>query len=97
MAPVPVLDYIIIHEMVHLKYPNHSPEFWNELDKKMPNYREHEKSWVDLSLFFYLRNRRDSQVYRELFGLGLQNTMYTDDCPVASSNKWSLCPFREEL
>ncbi len=45
MAPVPVLDYIIIHEMVHLKYPNHSPEFWNELDKKMPNYREHE-TWL---------------------------------------------------
>jgi predicted metal-dependent hydrolase len=45
MAPVPVLDYIIIHEMVHLTYPNHSPEFWNELDKKMPNYREHE-NWL---------------------------------------------------
>lgn len=45
MAPVPVLDYIIIHEMVHLKYPNHSPEFWNELDKKMPNYREYE-TWL---------------------------------------------------
>lgn len=45
MAPVPVLDYIIIHEMVHLKYPNHSAEFWNELDKKMPNYKEHE-NWL---------------------------------------------------
>ena len=45
MAPVPVIDYIITHEMVHLKYPNHSPEFWNELDKKMPNYREY-KNWL---------------------------------------------------
>lgn len=45
MAPVSVLDYIITHEMVHLKYPNHSQEFWNELDKKMPNYREHE-NWL---------------------------------------------------
>lgn len=45
MAPVPVIDYIITHEMVHLKYSNHSSEFWNELDKKMPNYREHE-SWL---------------------------------------------------
>jgi predicted metal-dependent hydrolase len=45
MAPVSVLDYIITHEMVHLKYPNHSPEFWNELDKKMPNYREQE-AWL---------------------------------------------------
>lgn len=39
MAPVSVIDYIITHEMVHLKNPNHSPEFWNELDKKMPDYR----------------------------------------------------------
>jgi len=45
MAPVPVIDYIITHEMVHLKYPNHSPEFWNELDKKMPNFKEYE-NWL---------------------------------------------------
>ena len=45
MAPVPVIDYIITHEMVHLKYPNHSPEFWNELDKKMPDYKEY-KNWL---------------------------------------------------
>jgi predicted metal-dependent hydrolase len=45
MAPVSVLDYIISHEMVHLKYPNHSTDFWNELDKKMPGYREQE-AWL---------------------------------------------------
>lgn len=45
MAPVSVIDYIITHEMVHFTYPNHSAEFWNELDKKMPNYREHE-NWL---------------------------------------------------
>lgn len=45
MAPVSILDYIITHEMVHLKFPNHSTEFWNELDKKMPDYREHE-NWL---------------------------------------------------
>lgn len=48
MAPVPVIDYIITHEMVHLKYPNHSAEFWNELDKKMPNYKEYE-NWLNLN------------------------------------------------
>ena len=45
MAPISVLDYIITHEMVHLTYPNHSAEFWNELDKKMPNFREQE-DWL---------------------------------------------------
>ncbi|MCX6159560.1 MAG: SprT family zinc-dependent metalloprotease [Ignavibacteriae bacterium] len=48
MAPVSVLDYIITHEMVHLKYPNHSTKFWNELDKKMPDYREYE-NWLKLN------------------------------------------------
>ncbi len=48
MAPVPVIDYIIVHEMVHLKHPNHSPQFWNELDKKMPNYREYEH-WLKMN------------------------------------------------
>jgi predicted metal-dependent hydrolase len=45
MAPVSVIDYIITHEMVHLKYTNHSAKFWNELDKKMPNFREYE-DWL---------------------------------------------------
>ena len=48
MAPVPVIDYIITHEMIHLTNPNHSPAFWNELDKKMPNYREYE-NWLKLN------------------------------------------------
>jgi len=48
MAPVSVIDYIITHEMVHLKHPNHSPEFWDELDKKMPNYREYE-NWLKMN------------------------------------------------
>ena len=47
MAPVSVLDYIITHEMVRLKFPNHSDKFWNELDKKMPNFREHE-NWLKI-------------------------------------------------
>lgn len=45
MAPLAVLDYIITHEMVHFTHPNHSPAFWDELDKKMPNFREYEE-WL---------------------------------------------------
>ena len=43
-----------------------------------------------------LLKEENGQIYRELLRLGLQSSMYTDDCPVASGNKWSLCPFREE-
>ncbi len=40
MAPVSVLDYLIVHELVHLLYPNHSDAFWNEVDKVLPTYRD---------------------------------------------------------
>lgn len=45
MAPISVLDYIIVHELVHLVHHNHSTAFWNELDKVLPNYRDAER-WL---------------------------------------------------
>lgn len=38
MAPIDVLNYIVIHELTHLIHPNHTKDFWNELDKILPNY-----------------------------------------------------------
>jgi predicted metal-dependent hydrolase len=45
MAPVVVLDYLIIHELVHLEHPNHSRAFWDKVSAVCPNYQEHE-SWL---------------------------------------------------
>jgi predicted metal-dependent hydrolase len=39
MAPLEVIDYVIIHELAHLKIRNHSSEFWNYVEKLSPNYR----------------------------------------------------------
>lgn len=33
-------DYIIVHELCHLKEPNHSYKFWNLVAKTIPNYLE---------------------------------------------------------
>jgi len=45
MAPVAVLDYLIIHELVHLEHPNHSRAFWDKVSAVCPNYQEYE-TWL---------------------------------------------------
>lgn len=41
MAPLDVISYIVVHELVHLKIANHTNKFWNEIDKIIPDYRNH--------------------------------------------------------
>jgi predicted metal-dependent hydrolase len=43
--PDPVRDYIIIHELMHLRELNHSPRFWREVEKACPDYRAAEQ-WL---------------------------------------------------
>jgi predicted metal-dependent hydrolase len=45
LAPIKILDYIVVHELAHLLVPDHSPAFWNEVDKLMPDYRERQE-WL---------------------------------------------------
>ena len=45
MAPLTVIDYIIVHELCHLHHRDHSDAFWNEVDKVLPDYRER-KDWL---------------------------------------------------
>jgi predicted metal-dependent hydrolase len=42
MAPVQVVDYVIVHELMHLKHRNHSRRFWAEVGNMMPDYRQKE-------------------------------------------------------
>jgi predicted metal-dependent hydrolase len=37
-APVGVVDYVVAHELTHLKHPNHAREFWATLGSVMPRY-----------------------------------------------------------
>lgn len=45
MAPNRVVDYVVIHELSHLKQLDHSPLFWREVERVMPDYMEY-KLWL---------------------------------------------------
>jgi len=40
MAPIKVIDYVIVHELVHTIHKNHSVKFWQEVETIMPRYKE---------------------------------------------------------
>ncbi|MDQ0876198.1 putative metal-dependent hydrolase [Paenibacillus sp. V4I3] len=42
MAPVEVIDYVIIHELCHLLHMNHDRSFWRRVGSIMPDYKEKE-------------------------------------------------------
>ena len=45
LAPEAILDYVVEHEVVHLEIHDHSPRFWAELRKRVPDYETREK-WL---------------------------------------------------
>ncbi len=45
MLPLPVLDYVVIHEMCHMLQMNHSAKFWAEVEKRDPNFKAH-RLWL---------------------------------------------------
>ncbi len=45
MAPPRVIDYVIIHELMHRKQLNHSAAFWREVAQRIPDYKQDER-WL---------------------------------------------------
>ena len=45
MAPPPVLDYVVVHELCHLSCPDHSPAFWELVERALPGSRE-QRAWL---------------------------------------------------
>ncbi|MBP2653663.1 MAG: hypothetical protein H6Q73_1232 [Firmicutes bacterium] len=45
MAPSKIIDYLIVHELCHIKIPNHSTDFWKLVAQSLPDYNEC-RSWL---------------------------------------------------
>lgn len=45
MAPVSVIDYVVLHELVHTAVKNHQRNFWNRVEAFMPDYRK-KNEWL---------------------------------------------------
>jgi predicted metal-dependent hydrolase len=45
MAPIEAIDYVVVHELVHTIFHNHSRRFWKKVEKIMPDYQERRK-WL---------------------------------------------------
>lgn len=40
MAPLEIIDYVVVHELVHIRIKNHSKEFWDTVGTTYPAYRQ---------------------------------------------------------
>jgi predicted metal-dependent hydrolase len=45
LAPFDVLDYVVVHELCHLREPNHSRRFWTLVEDRRPEWRA-QRDWL---------------------------------------------------
>jgi len=45
LAPLEVLDYVVVHELCHLRVPNHSKSFWTLVEASRPGWRQ-QREWL---------------------------------------------------
>jgi predicted metal-dependent hydrolase len=45
LAPPDVVDYVVVHELCHLRVPDHSRSFWTLLERNRPHWRD-QRAWL---------------------------------------------------
>jgi predicted metal-dependent hydrolase len=45
LLPPPIVEYLVVHELVHLLEPHHSPAFWTRVERVMPDFASR-KQWL---------------------------------------------------
>jgi len=48
MAPPAVIDYVVVHELAHIREKNHSPRFWSLVGKFYPDYQS-QRRWLRIA------------------------------------------------
>ena len=46
MLPPEIIDYVVVHELAHLRVPGHNPRFWGQVAAILPDYRER-RQWLN--------------------------------------------------
>lgn len=45
LLPPPIVEYVVVHELVHLIEPHHTPAFWSRVERAMPDFAAR-KQWL---------------------------------------------------
>ena len=48
LAPAATLEYVVVHEICHIRHKNHSPAFWNLVAQHLPDYHQ-QRQWLKLN------------------------------------------------
>ena len=48
MAPISAIDYVIVHELCHLKEASHSGKFWSMVESLFPNFKKW-REWLRIN------------------------------------------------